>query len=69
MRSDWKDKLLVAFVLLVILLVGSFSGYVGGRIMLPAMGLMAPGYWTWFWFTFWSLGAAFFFLFLRELVR
>lgn len=24
--------------------------YVGGRIILPAMGLIAPHYWTWFWF-------------------
>lgn len=28
--------------------------YVGGRVILPEVGLTAPGWWTWFWFTSWA---------------
>lgn len=49
------SKILIALALLAVLLFGSFGEYICGRIILPAMGLMAPGYWTWFWFMFWAL--------------
>lgn len=28
--------------------VGALSTYIGGRILLPEMGLAAPSYWVWF---------------------
>lgn len=38
---------------LFIVVVGSAAEYVGGRILLPELGLSAPEYWTWFWAMFW----------------
>lgn len=31
---------------------GAFVGYVVGRILLPELGLTAPGYWAWYWAVF-----------------
>jgi hypothetical protein len=48
----------------VILYIGalfgvSFLEYCAGRILLPDMGLMPPGYWKWYWAMFIiSLGVA-----------
>lgn len=47
-----KFALLFAMIAAVLLLLSSLGSYIFGRILLPAMGLMAPGYWTWFWATF-----------------
>jgi len=33
----------------VIPFVGGLISYICGRIILPEMGLTAPGYWPWFW--------------------
>lgn len=49
------DKFLMFLVALGILVFGSLGEYICGRIILPAMGLEAPGYWTWFWFMTWGL--------------
>jgi hypothetical protein len=43
-------KFLFVLLMAAILLFGALGDYIGGRILLPAMGLTAPGYWTWFWF-------------------
>jgi hypothetical protein len=45
-------RTLAAFVTIAAVWVGAaLSEYVCGRIILPEMGLTAPGYWPWFWFT------------------
>ena len=36
--------------LILSLVVGAIGLYMGGRIILPEMGLQAPGFWPWFWF-------------------
>lgn len=33
------------------LLLATFQ-YVGGRIVLPEMGLTPPGWWAWFWISY-----------------
>lgn len=47
----------VLFVLGVVItwLGSTMAGYIVGRILLPAMGLTAPGFWVWFWAVFWLL--------------
>lgn len=67
MRLDWKDRLVLLGVVLVGWLVGALAEYVGGRVLLPAMGLTAPGYWTWLWFTFWVIVFGIIALFVRSI--
>lgn len=40
---------LLAFVYVSGVFLGSGAMYVAGRILLPEMGLTAPAYWPWFW--------------------
>lgn len=49
--GGWQVKT-IGFLLLAfaILLFGATGEYVCGRIILPAVGLTAPDFWTWFWF-------------------
>lgn len=42
-------KALIALAILAGWFLGALLGYWWGRVMLPAMGLTAPEYWTWFW--------------------
>lgn len=37
----------------LLVLIEATAGYVGGRIILPEMGLTAPGWWAWFWLLSW----------------
>lgn len=34
---------------------GALIAYIIGRVLLPEMGLVAPGYWTWFWVSLWMM--------------
>jgi hypothetical protein len=61
------DKFLVALYVGVVLLLATTGEYIGGRIILPAMGLTAPGFDTWFWFTFIILLFSLVLYFLKEL--
>lgn len=63
-----KAFLAVVSMYLVICFAGAFGEYVGGRIVLPDVGLTAPEYWTWFWFTFWTGGIAFALAFLKVIL-
>jgi len=47
--GDGMSKFLAFLLLVGIALVGALGEYIGGRIILPAIGLTAPGYWVWFW--------------------
>lgn len=47
-------KFLFLLFCLGIVAFGALGEYIGGRILLPAIGLTAPEYWTWFWFMFWA---------------
>lgn len=53
MEADVSKLLIVLGVLGVALLI-ALDLYVGGRIMLPAIGLKAVEFWTCFWFVIWS---------------
>lgn len=44
-------KVWAVLLFLSIVLLSALGEYICGRILLPAMGLRAPGYWTWFWLT------------------
>lgn len=53
----------MAFLIwLVMLALGSLAGgllsYIAGRIILPEMGLTAPGFWPWVWVWFFVIIAA-----------
>lgn len=48
-------KFFMAVVVASCLFVAALGEYICGRIILPAVGLTAPEYWTWFWFMFWGL--------------
>ena len=62
------DKLLFALWVAVILAVAILAEYVCGRVILPAVGLTAPGFWTWFWFTAWAAGFTALIKFIEELM-
>lgn len=40
--------------LVALVLFGAFASYVGGRIVLPEVGLTAPEYVTWVWAWLWG---------------
>lgn len=63
------EKLLILGLVLMAWFGGAFAEYVIGRVALPAMGLTAPGYWTWFWVTFWVLAFTLPFTMLREALK
>lgn len=46
--------------------LGSLGAYIGGRVILPAMGLTAPGFWAWFWFVMWAAGFGTVVMILKE---
>lgn len=52
-----------ALVLLALIetLAGSVIFYIVGRILLPEIGLTAPGFWIWFW--------VFFFLAILDFIK
>lgn len=43
------EKFLIALLFVGGCFFGALAEYVAGRVLLPAMGLTAPGHWTWFW--------------------
>jgi len=59
-KSRKWEKFLAQVVVVVVILgtiiFGALGLYINGRIILPEMGLIAPGYWSWFWVMFFGLG-------------
>jgi len=49
--------ILIGLLLGVVWFVFAALEYIIGRILFPEMGLTAPGYWTWFWVTFFAMVA------------
>lgn len=49
--------------------LGALGEYVCGRVILPAIGLTAPSYWTWFWFMFWVIVFGLILKYLEELIE
>lgn len=41
------EKFLIALLFVGGCFFGALAEYVAGRVLLPAMGLTAPGHWTW----------------------
>jgi hypothetical protein len=51
-------KTLLIFLMVTLgIMAASAGSYIAGRIVLPEMGLVAPGYGTWFWATLFTMAA------------
>lgn len=47
-KRKWKRRMKMLAFFAFVLFVGPLASYVSGRIVLPEMGLTAPGYGIWF---------------------
>lgn len=43
------ERFLYVLLVVVTWFASAIGSYVAGRIVLPEVGLIAPGFWTWFW--------------------
>lgn len=53
-KVDGADIALYVFALAAVIVFSATGAYVGGRIVLPEIGLVAPAWSTWFWAAFWG---------------